>query len=77
MIDAVDPVSRSDDIDQRLVSPKTLDLSEEMATRAPDAERRIAYETAHKQLRDEWIKSSTLHFAMQVWRRSLEGPSVT
>lgn len=71
MSDALDANFRWEDIDRRLVSPKTLDLSEEMHERGADGERRIAHKTAqsgnsagylprlfdfHEQLTDEWIR---------------------
>lgn len=46
MSDGVKSMFRWEDIDRRLVSPKALDLSEEMQKRANVAERRIAHETA-------------------------------
>jgi hypothetical protein len=60
-----------DDIDRRLLSPKTNDLAEEMHKRASEAERRIQFETAQsgntagylprwfdfqEQLTEEWAK---------------------
>jgi hypothetical protein len=71
MSDALGGTFRWEDVDQRLVSPKTLDISEEMQRRAANGERRIADETAkssnsagylprlfdfHEQLTDEWIQ---------------------
>ena len=46
MSDALEANFRWEDIDRRLVSPKILDLSEEMHKRVADGERRIAHETA-------------------------------
>jgi DNA-binding CsgD family transcriptional regulator len=71
MSNALGATFRWEDVDQRLVSPKTLDISEEMHKRAAVGERRIADETAksgnsagylprlfdfHEQLTDEWIQ---------------------
>ena len=70
MTDPLDDNFRWEDIDQRLISPKTLELSEEMHKRGAVGERRIVHETAqsgnsagylpklfefHEQLTDEWI----------------------
>jgi len=70
LTDPLDDNFRWEDIDQRLISPKTLELSEELHKRGAVGERRIAHETAqsgnsagylprlfefHEQLTDEWI----------------------
>jgi Helix-turn-helix domain len=71
MSDARGVTFRWEDVDQRLVSPKTLEISREMHKRAAVGERRIADGTAgtgnsagylprlfdfHEQLTDEWIE---------------------
>ena len=62
---------RWQDLDQRLIAPKTSDIAEEMQKRAADAERRIGFEAAqtgnsagylprffdfHEQLVDQWAE---------------------
>jgi hypothetical protein len=66
-----DTLFRWEDLDQRLLSPKTSDLAQEMHQRAGEAQRSIAYETAQsgnsagylprwfafqEQLADEWAE---------------------
>jgi len=68
---AAERLFRWEDLDQRLISPKTSELAKEMHSRGTEADRKIAFETArslnsagylprlfdfHEQLTDEWAQ---------------------